>query len=262
MAPSAEPVLRCVDLECGYPGHRVLAGVNLEVHPGEIVALLGPNGSGKSTLLKTICQTLRPVAGQVEVAGCALKGLSVREVARKVAYVPQEETPAFDFSSLQVVLMGRFGHSTGLFETKEDYRVAHEAMAQSDCEAFADRHVSELSGGERQRVLIARALAQQAPLLLLDEPTSHLDIGHQLDTGELLRSLARNGLGILVAVHDLNWAATFANRSVLLSGGAIAHEGPTDEVLSSVDLQKAFGVGFELVRGSAGSAHLFPSRRQ
>lgn len=261
MAPSAESILRCVELSCGYSGREVLSGVSFEVQRGEIVGLLGPNGSGKSTLLKTICRTLQPLRGQVQIQETDLRSLSPAEISRKVAYVPQEELPAFDFSSLQVVLMGRSGHSFGLFETAEDHRVARQAMDQADCSDFSDRHIAELSGGERQRVLIARALAQEAPLLLLDEPTAHVDVGHQLDIAKLLKDLAARGYAILVAVHDLNWASTLLSRCILLADGGVAMDGTPEDVLKSSRLEQAFGVHFKHLIDDEGQLRLHPSDR-
>lgn len=244
MSPSPEPLVRCEGLKCGYPGRVVLEGVGFELAAGTVTVLLGPNGSGKSTLLKTLSKTLAPLAGTLTVCGDALHSLSFRELARRVAYVPQEEYPAFPFTVREIVLMGRLPYSDGLFETEEDHRAAEDAMRAADCLALADRPVTELSGGERQRGLIARALAQQAPALLLDEPTSHLDVGHQVEIVRLLRRLAEEGYGVLAALHDLNLAAALADRAILLANGRVGLEGPCAEVLASPQVDAVYGVRF------------------
>jgi iron complex transport system ATP-binding protein len=233
---------------CGYGAETVLRDVTIACNSGEVVALLGANGSGKSTLLKTMAGAIRPLSGSVRVGADEVQSLSKREVALRIGYVPQIESPAFDFSVSEVVLMGRMPHSIGLFETKEDHKAAERAMERADCAYLADRPVSELSGGEGQRVRIARALAQEAPVLLMDEPTTHLDVKHQIDIGRMAKQLAADGLTIVVAVHDLNWAAAFASRAALLHEGRIVLDGPTAETLESPVVDRAFGVKFLRVR--------------
>jgi iron complex transport system ATP-binding protein len=245
MAPSGEPLLSCHGLACGYVDRTVLTGVSLTLRPGSAVALLGPNGAGKSTLLKTLVRFLPPLGGRVEARGAPVDQMSYAELARRVAYVPQEEHPAFDFSALQVVLLGRLPHSDGLFETEEDYRAARRAMASADCDGLADRYLRELSGGERQRVLIARALAQEAPVMLLDEPTAHLDFAHQVQIAGLLRRHAADGNAVMAAVHDLNWASAWADEAILIHAGRAAPQVPLRELLASDSLERAYGVAFE-----------------
>lgn len=245
MTRQDSPLLDCHDLACGYDDRPVLTGVGLALHPGSSVALLGPNGAGKSTLLKTLVRLERPLGGDIRILGERVERMSFRDLARRVAYVPQEEHPAFDFSALQVVLLGRMPHSDGLFETLEDYDAARRAMQSADCDDLADRYLRELSGGERQRVLIARALAQEAPVLLLDEPTSHLDVAHQVQVAALLRRLASEGYAVLAAVHDLNWATAWATEAVLVHRGQADRQAPLAQVLASDDLEAAYGVTFE-----------------
>jgi len=250
-------MLECEGLACGYNGHAVLRNINLTLRGGEIKALLGPNGSGKSTLLKTICKSLPSIEGTVKVSGSDLKNLSFSELARQVAFVPQDEHVAFPFTVREVVLMGRLSRSKGIFDTAEDKDRADKAMEEADCADLAHRSVLELSGGERQRVWIARAIAQDAPVLLLDEPTSHLDAGHQLALIQLLQSLAAKGYAILAAVHDLNIAGLMADDAILLAGGGIAAEGPCKEVLASEHLEKVYGVAFSRVLDESGSLRVF-----
>lgn len=238
------PKITVQGLTCGYGDKVVLKGINLEIVSGEIVTLLGPNGSGKSTLMKTIAGALPQLAGSVKIGADEVGGLSHKEIALRLGYVPQIESPAFDFTVREVVLMGRMPHSDGLFETEEDFVAAKEAMKRADCYDLADRPMSELSGGEGQRARIARALAQEAPMLLMDEPTVHLDVRHQLEIGSLVRGLAKDGMAVLVAMHDLNWAATYGTRAVLLDKGEAVLDGPLPETLESPVVDRAFGVSF------------------
>ncbi|MCB8932425.1 MAG: ABC transporter ATP-binding protein [Fimbriimonadaceae bacterium] len=244
MSPSPEVLLAALELRCGYPARTVLEDVTFDVRQGTVTALLGPNGSGKSTLLKTLAKTLPAQDGEVHVLGDPLRSLSFRQLARRVAYVPQEELAAFPFTVEEIVLMGRLPYSEGLFETADDRLAARQAMELADCLELADRPVTELSGGERQRVLLARALAQQAPVLLLDEPTSHLDVRHQVEIVRLLRRLAGEGYGILAAVHDLNLAASVADRALLLEGGRIGLNGPCRDVLADQKVDAVYRVAF------------------
>jgi iron complex transport system ATP-binding protein len=251
------PLLECRDLACGYRGSAVLEGVNLAIRPGESVALLGPNGSGKSTLLKTVGKLIAPMSGTALLGGSDVRELAHQEVARRVAYVPQEETTDFPFLVREIVAMGRIPHATGLYESDKDRTITDEAIETADCSKLADRPVNELSGGERQRVLIARALAQESPLLLLDEPTSHLDVRHQREVAALVRRLTAMGRTVLAAVHDLNLAAQFATRGVLLTNKRVALEAPIREVLESDLLDQAYGVSFLRQTDPTGKLRVF-----
>jgi iron complex transport system ATP-binding protein len=246
MAPLRnDPLVRCVDLECGYVGRPILRSVSFELATGQIVALLGPNGSGKSTLLKSLSGTLAVRAGAVEVTGERIESLSANELAKRVAFVPQDEHTQFAFTVHDVVMMGRLPHSEGLMDSRADHEAVEQALVDADCMELANRSVLELSGGERQRVWIARALAQGAPILLLDEPTAHLDVAHQLALVRLLKSLASRGIGVLAAIHDLNVASMLADTAMLLSTGTIVRQGPCREVLTSQELDAAYNVRFE-----------------
>lgn len=252
-------LVQVFDAACGYPDHLVLEHVNFTLREGEIVALLGQNGSGKSTLLKSLAKSLHLRSGRAHIGGDDLASLGYRDLSRRLAFVPQEESHVFAFSVREVVLMGRLPYSDALYESDEDRHLAEVAMSDADCEHLADRPITELSGGERQRVLIARALAQQTRLLLLDEPTAHLDVAHQLAVGELLRRLAGKGYGILVAVHDLNWAATFATRGLLLHEGRVVMDAPMTELQQSEVLERAYGVQFARIEGPQGVVHVVPT---
>ncbi|MGV3616271.1 MAG: ABC transporter ATP-binding protein [Fimbriimonas sp.] len=251
-------VIEARGLVAGYAGRTVLHGVDLALSPGERVVLLGPNGSGKSTLLKALSKGLAPTQGTVSLLGDDIGRLSHAEVARRLAFVPQEETARFSFRVREVVTMGRLARSNGLFDTPEDREVAKRAMERADCLHLAERPYTELSGGERQRVLIARALAQEGRVVLLDEPTSHLDPAHQVAVAELVGSLAAEGVATVAAVHDLNLASRMAARAVLMREGHVALDGPVETVLRSETLDYVYGVPFARVEAPGGRLALLP----
>jgi len=215
-----------------YRETPVFRGIDFTVAPGEMVALIGPNGSGKTTLLKLISGAVAPTGGGVTLSGKPIERLSSGRKARLVAVVPQETGMTFDFTVMETVLMGRTAY-LGRFgvETHEDIAVAQEAMRRTGTLQFAGRLLSHLSGGERQLVVIARALAQKARLLLLDEPTAFLDIKHRMEIYDLLLGLnAEEGLTIVTTSHDINLAARYCRRIVLIKQGLIRADGPPDQV--------------------------------
>jgi iron complex transport system ATP-binding protein len=219
----------------------VLEDVSLSVGAGRVVGLVGPNGAGKTTLLRTVDGRLTPDRGRVTVAGRDVHDCSARAAARLVATVPQETSVAFDFPVREAVAMGRHPHVSRFGRrTETDRRRVERAMERTDVAAFAERPVTEVSGGERQRVLIARALAQATPLLLLDEPTASLDINHQVRTLELVRELAADGTAVVTAIHDLNLAAHYCDALVLLGDGGVMAAGAPGEVLTEDALASAF----------------------
>ena len=211
------------------------------IQPGEVVGLLGPNGSGKSTMVKLLCGVLHPTGGSIKLNGQEITALPPRELARKVAVVPQEPVFSFPFTALEVVLMGRHPHLDGLaFESEEDIALAANALQRCGAGEFADRPVQELSAGERQRVVCARALAQDPGCLLLDEPASFMDIRHQVELYDLVRQQADNDTGVLSVLHDLNLAAEYCDRIYLLKEGTVLASGKTAEVFTYANLKKAF----------------------
>jgi iron complex transport system ATP-binding protein len=231
-----------------YGPRRVLHGVSLAVRPGEVLALVGPNGAGKSTVLRACAGELAPVAGRITVGGAEIAGLAPVERARRVAVVPQAARLPEGFTALETVLMGRTAY-LGWFSRERscDRAIVHRALERTCTAELADRPIGELSGGEQQRVLLARALAQEAPLLLLDEPTAHLDLRHQAGVLALVRDLARReGRAVLLALHDLNLAAQYADRLALLADGRLRAEGAPDEVLTPAHLAPAYGVPFDV----------------
>jgi iron complex transport system ATP-binding protein len=222
----------------------------MAVGRGDLVGLLGPNGSGKTTMLKLLGGMLRPERGAIALEGRALSEWTRRDVARKIAYVPQETRAPFDFSVMEIVLMGRFPH-LGPFalEGPEDLRVAQQALEATGMSAFAARQFHTLSGGEKQRVVIASALAQNPELLLLDEPTASLDVGHQLEVQQLLSRLNAGDAGnaggkvaMVLSTHDLNLAASLCRRLVLIREGRVLASGPTTEVLTPAAVRALYDV--------------------
>ena len=232
----------------GAPDHRVLDAVSLTVRRGSVVGLLGPNGSGKTTFLRILAGVLTPQSGQVTIDGRPIADMGRRELARRVAVVPQETHSAFDFSVMDMVLMGRYPH-LGTFELEgpDDQAIARDALAATDTSALAARAFATLSGGEKQRVVIAGALAQASDALLLDEPTAALDLGYQLEITALLRRLNQErGTTMIVSTHDLNLAAALCTELVLLARGRVLTQGSVESVLTSANIRMLYGIEAEV----------------
>ncbi len=246
--------LRCRAATLDYPGPlRALEEVDLDLRPGDLTAVLGPNGAGKSTLLRLCAGLLAPTGGSVELDGRPVDALRPRERARRLAVVPQELRALPDVDVATFVGGGRYGH-LGALRTPgpADAAAVRAALAACDVEGLGERLLTQLSGGQRQRVLIARALAQEASFLVVDEPTSWLDPEHQLATFELLARLAGEGRAVLVATHDLNLASQFASAIVILRGGRVAARGTPDEVLVPDVLEPVYGPHLRCGRWPAG----------
>ncbi|NJC82082.1 ABC transporter ATP-binding protein [Planosporangium mesophilum] len=231
----------------------VLRGADLDVGAGEWVTIIGPNGAGKSTLLRAVGGLL-PFTGSIELFGTPITGLRRRERARLVATVPQQPTVPPGIAVLDYVLLGRTPYIPTLGrESRSDLEVVHGVLERLDLTGFAPRPLERLSGGERQRVFLARALAQGATLLLLDEPTAALDIGHQQEVLELVDELRRDrGLTVLTTMHDLSVAGEYADRLVLLAGGRIAAAGKPAEVLTEENLATHYGARVRVIPGEHG----------
>ena len=229
---------------------RVVDGISLDVARGELVGILGPNGSGKTTLLKMLSGPLTPTAGTIHLDGRPLSAWPRRALARHVALVPQETHAPFDFTVLDIVLMGRFPH-LGAFalEGPADLAIARQALEATGTAEFEARSFSTLSGGEKQRVVIASALAQAPELLLLDEPTASLDIGHQFEVQVLLRRLNQDhGVTMVLSTHDLNFAAALCRQLILLRNGRVVAQGPTGDVLTPETVKSLYGVEADVQR--------------
>lgn len=222
---------------------QVLRSVSFEARRGELVGLIGPNGAGKSTLLRTLAGLLRPDSGSVNLGETRLERMNAGERARSIAFMPQRDA-AHPFTALEMVLMGRYAH-LGRFELegRRDRRIARDAMSRTDTAGFESRQLDRLSGGERQRVALARALAQRARVILLDEPSSSLDLRYRLSIMETLRNeIADREVAAVVALHDIVLAARYCDRLALLSDGAIVSEGRPAEALTQDNLRQVFGV--------------------
>ena len=242
------------NIRLSYGAQEILKGVSINGNTGEFIGIIGPNGSGKSTLLKCIYRILKPHAGQVFLDGEELSGISIRNSAKKMAVVAQHNYYNFDFSVMEVVLMGRAPHKKTMErDNAKDFQIAQKALETVEMQGFANRSFSTLSGGEQQRVILARALAQQTPCLILDEPTNHLDITHQIQLMKIVKNLK---VTVISAVHDLNIAAMFCDRLYVLQDGEIVGQGTPQEVLTAEFIKKIYRVETEIVYDSAGQLHV------
>lgn len=252
-------------ITAGYGARPVLQEFSLQVPKGEFLAVVGPNGSGKSTLVRTISRALRPQAGRVLLNGQDVHRMRARDLARHLAVVAQETAVEFDFTVEEVVALGRIPHLLPLRgETARDKAAVRQAMAMTDTAQLAGRPITRLSGGERQRVMAARALAQEPSLLLLDEPTAHLDIAHQVELLDLTRRLNRQqGLTVLAVLHDLNLAAQYADRLLMLKEGRTFAEGPPADVLTEANVLAVYGSRVKVIRHPVeGSPHVILLSRE
>ncbi len=243
-------ILEAAGVTCEYNSVEVLREVTFRIRPSDFVGILGPNGAGKTTLIRAISRALRPVNGSVFLDGSNVYSLSAKAVSRRIAVVPQDISIPFNFRSLDVVLMGRNPH-LGFFETEgpEDLAVAEKTMRLASCWELAERPINQLSGGERRKVLIARALCQEPGILLLDEPTLHLDICNQIETMELLQFLAKEReIAILAVLHDLTLAARYCNSLIMLKEGRIFAAGSVNDVLTEENIKSIFRVNADLRR--------------
>ncbi len=253
------PAIRARSLVFRYRnGPPVLERIDFAARDGELVCLLGANGSGKTTLLRCLASLFRPEEGTVEVLGRPAASYSRRELARAIAYVPQFPSAAAAFTVREVVLMGRYAHCGLLgIPSQQDLAVAELALRMTGMQGIADRLFGELSGGEAQCAMIARALAQQPKILLLDEPTSHLDLRNQVLIHAMLRRIAHDWpMAVVVASHDVNLAGRFGDQLVLLKAGTIVASGAPGDVLRKETLEETYGAKIEIVDRGAGEAPL------
>ena len=246
---ASEAALELRDVHAAYGSKEVLHGVDVSARAGEVVGLVGPNGCGKTTIVRVASRTLPPTSGDVRVGSHDPYAMSGREAARMVAVVPQDILPAFEISVLEFVLMGRTPYLSRWGSGAEhDWKVVREAMEAVAVQHLADRSMSELSGGERRRVMLAQALAQEASVLVLDEPTTHLDIRHVIELHQLMRELADSrGTAVLAVLHDLTLAAAACDRLVVMAGGSIVAVGRPEEVVTVGLLRNVYGVTADVV---------------
>jgi len=237
-------IIEANKLSFAYREAEALRDLSFEVSRGSFLAIAGPNGAGKTTLLNLLCKTLKPKSGSIKIDAVPIESYSTKALAAKVAVVRQEVLPVFGFSVIETVLMARTSHYNQLgFETELDKKITNEALEATDTAQFALRALGSLSGGERQRVFIARAIAQNAPILLLDEPTSFLDLKHQVGIYDLLKTAQlEKGKTILAVTHDINLAAQYCDEILLLGADGNYHIGETKDVLSPEQIKKVFGV--------------------
>ncbi|MDI6781416.1 MAG: heme ABC transporter ATP-binding protein [bacterium] len=237
-------MLQVKNISASYQQRPVLEGISFQVEDGEFLGIIGPNGAGKTTLLKIMTGVKSPLTGEVMLDGKKMSSLCRKEIAMIMAVVPQSSFIPPLFTVEDVVLMGRYPHQKSRFvTTEEDIKAVEEAMQKTNTSNFRQRPVNELSGGERQEVIIARALAQEPKILLLDEPTASLDIKHQMRILGLVRTLVKeNGITAIMVIHDLNLAARFCDRLILLHNQKIYAQGVIKEVLTSQNLKEAYEV--------------------
>jgi len=257
-------VLTIDGIDCSYGSIKVLENIQFAIESGEFLGILGPNGSGKTTLLRSISRVLKPKKGTIFIGDADIYKLKPLEVAKQLAVVPQDTPITFDFTALEVVLMGRNPHMPRFrMESREDLDIAKNSMDLTDTWQFADRPITELSGGEKQRVIIARALTQEPQILLLDEPTTHLDICNQLEIMDLLKQLCTTKKLLIIAVfHDFNLAARYCDSIILLKEGKIMAVGESTKTLTSENVKQVFNVDTIVkTHPVTGTLHVIPISR-
>jgi iron complex transport system ATP-binding protein len=235
-------MIRMEKVQCGYGARIVLDGIDLEIKKGEFVGIIGPNGSGKTTVLRSITRLIKPVHGKIYLDNKDIYTLKHKEVAQEIAVVSQN-LPVITMTVKEFVLLGRVPYYKNLqfFENKQDLVAADKAMAMTDTGRLKDHYLSEMSGGEVQLAFIARAIAQEPSLLLLDEPTAHLDITHQVNILDLIKRLNRqHNLTVIIVLHDLNLASEYCDRLVLMNNGRIKKAGTPEEVLTYKDIEEVY----------------------
>jgi len=233
---------------CGYGLNTVVDGISVKVESGEILCLLGPNGVGKTTFFKTILGFLKLISGEITLNDENIQKFSKKNLAKAIGYVPQAHTPSFPYKVLDVVVMGRTAH-LGMFSSpsKRDVKIAEEALETLDVSFLKDRIYTEISGGERQMVLIARALTQQAEILVMDEPTSNLDFGNQVKVLAQINKLAKMGLGIIMTSHFPDHAFLCSTKVALLQNNNVFTVGSVEQVVTEENLKAAYGVNVKII---------------
>ena len=250
-------MIQLKNLQAGYPGRPVLEDVSLDFRPGQVLAILGPNGCGKSTLLRASNGLLAKSGGEVLLDGRPIEGLSAKEIAQKVAYLPQSRAVA-SITAGRMVLHGRFPYlSYPRRYRREDYELARRALDWVGAGELASRPLPELSGGQRQKVYLAMALAQDTETILMDEPTTYLDVSCQLEVMALARRLAEEGRAVVMVLHDLCLAMRYAHRAVLLEGGRVCRAAAPEELFAGEELERVMGVALGRVRTEGGWRYFY-----
>ncbi|WP_320170773.1 ABC transporter ATP-binding protein [Maridesulfovibrio sp.] len=236
------------DLRAGYSGREVLHGISLDFPAGSMSAVLGPNGSGKTTLVSAVSGVLAPLSGAVEVEGKDVRSYRPRRLAELMAVLPQKVEPAFGLSVKSMVMMGRYARSAGFFGYDEDdCAICDRAMERVGIAHLKHRPVSGLSGGEFQRVLMARTIAQQAGIMVLDEAASGIDVAGKIELFDMLRSLNRDGATVICVIHDLNLAALYFDRLIFLNDGRVVLDGPPSEVINGENISNVYNASVTIV---------------
>ena len=261
---SSDAAIELTAVSFGYRDQPVVREVSLAARRGEFLGIIGPNGSGKSTVLKLMSGFLRSWSGAVTVGGTAADRLSRAVLGRTIAVVPQDTAVSLPFTVMEMALLGRTPHRRGFgFESEADLAAARRALERTDTLDLAARRVNELSGGERQRVILARALAQEAPILLLDEPAAFLDIRHEVEMYDLLRDLQRGGMTVVSVLHDLNIAALYCDRLALLGEGRVVTSGSPAEVITYETITRVYGTEvYVALNDVTGALNVLPLSRE
>ena len=245
----AEPIIEITDLSVGYSTRQILSDVNIDIYKGELIGIIGPNGAGKSTFLKTIRGLLPKLQGSVRFLGKKIEDMPEKEFARTVAYLQQHVEVGFGYTGKEVVLAGRYPYmSWWQSETDRDREIAMECMEYTGTAELADRPVSEVSGGQKQRILLAKVLAQQTPILFLDEPTTGLDMVYQEEIFRFAQELSKMGKTVLMVVHELNLASKYCDRILLLGKGRLLADGKPQEVFTEQLLSYAYEADVEVAQ--------------
>ncbi len=244
-------MIRARDIHASYNGKEVLRGIDIEVAEGEFLGLLGPNGSGKTTLLRCLTGSLKPRSGNIEIFGKNSKRWRPKELARKMALLPQDYNPGFDFKVSEIVSMGRYPHMGRFSMTdRNGGKAVEKALKWCGLRGMEEKGINELSGGERQRVFIARSLAQEPRILLLDEPTKNLDIRHSIDILSIVKKLNRKeGTTVIAVLHDIDLAARFCDDVALIKDGRLLVKGPTMDVIDEKWIGDVFDIDCRVHRG-------------
>jgi iron complex transport system ATP-binding protein len=252
-------LLRARDLAIGYRGKPLAQGLNLAIEPASVTCLLGPNGVGKTTLFKSLLGMIPALGGEIELIGKPLNRMRRDEIARHIAYVPQAHAPEFSFSVLDLVVMGRTSH-LGIFAQpgEADYRMAQDALAQLGIAELAEGDCARISGGQRQLAYVARALAQSAKIIVMDEPTASLDLANRSRVLEMVRRIARTGLSIIMATHEPEQAFDSADQVIVLERGGALTSGPPRDVLNEELLSRLYGVAISLETTRSGRVVVRP----